>query len=213
MNPLNLLFPPKCVLCGKTLPPSSPHSEPCLKCLRDLPVLSEPMFEIGGVICLAPLKFGGQARAGILGLKFGNRLSSARYFSKLMARCLKQFGLTDFDAVTWIPVSRARERRRGYNQSELFAREISREINARPRRLLYKTRHTRPNSSLKTAGERRANVSGAFAMLPLRKIAGKDILLIDDVITSGSTVRECANILLANGAAKVVVLAAARAGH
>ena len=212
MNVLNLLFPPLCALCGKPLPPRSAYSSPCLECLRDLPVLSEPAFRTEtGIACLAPLRFGGQVRNGILGLKFRRRVSCAKYFARLMERCLARYGLSGFNAVTWVPVSRARERRRGYDQSELLAKEISKLINVRARRLLYRKRHTNPNSLLKTAGERRVNVSGAFGIAPFREIVNMNILLIDDVITSGSTAGECARVLLENGAANVTVLAAARA--
>ncbi|MCL2081600.1 MAG: ComF family protein [Oscillospiraceae bacterium] len=198
-------------MCGALLPVKGGAAVPCETCLRQLPLLKEPLINAApGIICLAPLKYTERVRSGIHGLKFHRRVISARYFARLMAECLKRYRLGGFDAVTWVPVSFARRRGRGYDQSELLAREIARLTGTKARGLILKVRNTRPNSRLKTEEERRLNVSGAFRLAPFAKSHGK-LLLIDDVVTTGSTIAECAGLLTAGGAGEIVVLAVASA--
>lgn len=212
MRLLNLLFPPKCAFCGEPLRLNADPSSPCVKCLKDLTVLHEPLFgAVPGVMCLAPLKYGGSVRAGVHGLKFRRRTAGVRYFARLMACCLERYDLKDFGAVTWVPVSAARLRTRSYDQSELLAREVARIISVKPRRLLFKPRSTKQNSTLKTEDERMENVRGAFALMPFARVP-ESVLLIDDVITTGSTAAECAALLREHGAGRIVVLALAQSG-
>jgi len=211
MNPLSIIFPPKCVLCGTILLAKEDRAEPCEACLSKLPILKEPRVEIvPGLVCLAPLKYTDNVRQGLHGLKFGRRVTGIKYFARLMVQCLKRYGISDFDAVTWVPVSLARERRRGYDQSELLAHEIAKLIGSKSCRMIYKVRNVKPNSSLKTEEERRANVTGAFRLVPFVNSHDK-LLLIDDVLTTGSTIAECSALLTANGTKEIVVLAVASA--
>jgi ComF family protein len=211
MTLINLIFPPKCVLCGTVLPLGSPCDEPCETCLKKLPILKEPQISIvPGLVCLAPLKYADNVRQGMHGLKFNRRIMSVKYFARLMVQCLKRYGISEFNAVTWVPVSLSRERKRGYDQSELLAREVAKLIGAKPRRLLLKTRNVKPNSSLKSEEERRANVAGAFRLAPFVKTFDK-VLLIDDVLTTGSTIAECSNLLIASGTKDITVLTVAYA--
>jgi ComF family protein len=211
MNILCLLFPPKCVLCGMVLPIRKSRAEPCEACLSKIPILREPLVNIvPGLVCLAPLKYTDVVRQGMHGLKFNKRISGIKYFAQLMAQCLKKYGIGDFDAVTWVPVSLARERTRGYDQSELLAGEIAKLIGVKPRRMIYKIRNVKPNSSLKTEEERRANVAGAFKLIPFVNPQNR-LLLIDDVFTTGSTIAECSSLLIAGGTKDITVLAVASA--
>lgn len=149
-------------------------------------------------------------RQGLHGLKFHSRVTGSRYFARLMVQCLRRYALTGFDAVTWVPVSRARERKRGYDQSELLAREVAKIIDVKPRRLIIKSKNTKPNSMLKSEEARRENVAGAFRLAPFAKIGDK-ILLVDDIITTGSTATACAEVLTLGGAKEIVVLTVAAA--
>ena len=120
---------------------------------------------------------------------------------------------TGFDAVTWAPVSALRRFCRGYDQSQLLARTVGKELDIPVQRLLKKQRHT-PAQSRLTTEERRANVLGAYRFAGKQSVAGKRILLIDDVFTTGATAEECARVLLTAGAKGVSCAAVAAApGH
>ena len=125
---------------------------------------------------------------------------------------LNRIGSDEFDVLTWVPVSRLRRLRRGYDQVELLARHLGRELDMVPVCTLKKIRHNRQQSRIADAAGRRANVLGAYRILDSGQIAGKKILLLDDILTTGSTAGECARMLRTAGAKEVhcAVLAAAR---
>ena len=107
--------------------------------------------------------------------------------------------LKKYDIIIIVPISRQRKKDRGYNQSELVAREISKiiKIPIVPQ-ILYKTKNTVPQSSLNKA-QREENAKGAYQVIHINKINGKRILLIDDIYTTGNTVNECAKVLIKKG--------------
>jgi len=115
------------------------------------------------------------------------------------------------NVVVPVPLHHARRRERGYNQSELISRKIARELNIKHEPgLLERTRQTQTQTMFDAEG-RKKNIAGAFAIREYFRdmIPGKNILLIDDVITTGSTVKECAKVLKENGAAEVYAVSAA----
>ena len=115
----------------------------------------------------------------------------------------------EFDIVVPVPMHRSKLRRRGYNQAELLARALGRRIGVRCAPSLLTTRVARKTQSLLGRGERRANVAGAFAAS--RRVAGQQVLLVDDVCTTGQTIRACADALLAAKAMRVCAVTVAKA--
>ena len=200
---LNLLFPPKCPFCGKV----AEQVGVCPRCEAALPWTcgdETTRQGPGGLCCAAPLWYEDLTRDGILRLKFGNSAGAAEPMGELLARCAAaEFG-GEFDTVTWVPVSGKRLRERGYDQAELLARAACRLWDTQPVRLLHKTVHTPAQSGIQDAAKRRANVLGTYALAPGAEIAGRKILLIDDVCTTGATLTECVRMLRDAGAAGVV---------
>jgi ComF family protein len=116
-----------------------------------------------------------------------------------------------FDLISWVPVSRQRKRERGYDQCFLLAKELGRILEQEPVELLRKEKNIQPQSRLKDAAERRANVMGVYCVPWPERVRGKRVLLVDDVVTTGSTLSECARALLMAGAEDVVCVTLARA--
>jgi ComF family protein len=114
-----------------------------------------------------------------------------------------------FDVIAAVPMSRTKERRRGYNQAELLARALSRRIGIRTDMTLLTRRSERPPQSTLARRERVTNVRGAFGASKSAK--GKSILVVDDICTTAATLRACAAALQKAGAARVCAVAVARA--
>ena len=206
---LNLFFPPKCPFCGRV----RYRTEICPDCQRDLPWTREAdslLDRSDGLRCCAPLWYEKMAREGVLRLKFRNCTGGAELLGGLIAECVAEHFPGEFDTVTWVPVSRQRLRKRGYDQAELLARAACRAWDTQPVRLLEKTVHTPAQSSRKDAAARRKNVKDAYEAVDGAQIAGHSILLVDDVCTTGATLLECIRVLKEAGAASVVCATLAR---
>ena len=205
-----LLFPPKCVLCGKLL--EKEESDLCRQCRAEAPAYpnhkSAPQFLDSFA---AVWYYEGNVRKSLLRYKFHNARSFAPAYGRFLAMKLLQTHPEGFDVLTWVPVSRCRKFRRGYDQVELIARAVGTELGMPPVRLLKKIRHNRPQSGISDAAQRRANVLGAYQMVPGQDISGKRILLLDDILTTGATAGEAARVLLTAGAKEVHCAAVAAA--
>ena len=206
---LDLLFPPKCPFCGQV----TEKPGICASCRRELPWTQgedEVRRGSGDFRCAAPLWYEGLAREGIHRLKFRGMTSAAGPLGEEIARSAAEHFSGAFDMVTWVPVSPKRLRQRGYDQARLLAQSACRLWGTQPLELLRKTVHNPAQSGLKEAAARRANVLGVYEAVSPEKIAGRRILVVDDVCTTGATLCECARVLREAGAADVVCAAAAR---
>ena len=205
---VNLLFPPKCPCCGKL------QSRPCICPACEGKLSRTAGKDIlrtgpGGLRCAAPLWYEGAGREALLRLKFQGMASAAEPLGEWLARCAAQEFGGEFDTVTWVPVSRRRLRGRGYDQARLLAQAACRLWGVKPVRLLKKTADNQPQSGLRDEAARRANVLGVYEAVSPEKIAGRRILLVDDICTTGATLTECIRVLKDAGAADVVCAAVA----
>ena len=207
---LNLLFPPKCPFCRRIL--DSPGV--CDTCRKELPWTEEHEAVREGTAslrCAAPLWYEGKVREAILRLKFYGAAATAETLGALMAQCAAEHLSGEFDLVTWVPVSRKRRWKRGYDQAELLARAVCRAWGVKPVALLRKTMNNPAQSGLKEDAARRANVLGVYEMRPGAEVSGRRVLLIDDVCTTGATLTECSKVLREAGADAVVCVCVAHA--
>ncbi len=143
-------------------------------------------------------------------LKYQHRFSAAEIFGEILFRYYKTLEL-DWSGFTIVPIPiyKARERRRGYNQALLLAKEFSQHTNLpMAENLLIKIKSTQPQTEIKSWDERKKNIKGVFSA---SKSAPKKIILIDDVSTSGATLKEASEILKSAGAKEIIGLVVARA--
>lgn len=209
---LDLLCPPKCPFCQKVL--DRPRDPVCPACRETLPWLPGARGERGVDFadgCFSPLAYRGAVPQAIHRYKFGGVRAYAAPFAALMARCLEERLPQMPHAVTWAPLSRRRLRERGYDQAGLLAGAVGRELALPLLPTLEKTRHTPPQSEQGDASARRANALGAYRLRPGLDAAGKSLLLVDDVVTSGATLGECCRLLRTGGAERVWCLTLAQA--
>lgn len=188
---------PLCLICGIPSKGGEGRNFICPECSRE-----KPAFDRARCLFL----YGGAVRDAILKLKYGSSPQVAGMFSG------RFFGNLDFDCdlIMPVPLHKRRIIKRGYNQSVLIAVEASRALK-KPldRRTLVRVRDTPPQSGL-SRGQRFENMKSAFGVSAPEKIRDRRILLVDDVITTGATVNECAKVLKRCGAARVDVFAIAR---
>jgi ComF family protein len=232
---LNLIFPPLCHQC-KTFIPNAGAVHLCSGCLAEAkPVVSpfcsccgEPFLTMGGsdhrcgpcqtkppqfVAARAACIFAGPVRELIHRFKYQHRSQLRRPLALLTAERLADFAAGfQADLLLPIPLHPKRLRERGFNQAVLLGELLSRQWRVPLCRTnLARIRWTEPQVTL-TASERAANVRGAFALQRPTAVTGQRVLLIDDVYTTGSTVKECARVLLREGkVAAVGVVTVARA--
>jgi ComF family protein len=139
----------------------------------------------------------GKAAEAVQSLKYGRKTSLIPWMAERVAAAPGSFGL-EYDVVVPVPIHWSRRAARGFNQAEELAKDLTFRID-----LLARVKRTRSQVGLSRA-ERLKNLSGAFEASP--KVGGLSVLLVDDVLTSGQTARECASALLRSGAKEVGVL-------
>jgi ComF family protein len=207
------LLPPYCDICGRPFDPQAKGGPLCADCRQHRSRLD---------IMRAVTVYDGAMREAIHRLKYARKRILARPLGALMADYLGDGGTPDgprrivpgeVEVVCPVPLHPARARERGFNQSELLAREICERVGlALDASLLRRVRDTAPQVSLDRR-DRAANVRGAFAAAAPDRIEGRRVLLVDDLATTGATLEECARVLRRAGAASVAALTLARAGR
>jgi len=193
----------RCPSCGIPLPNFADSSESlCLECVRCPPPYS------------GARSFGyysTELRQTIHELKFQGRRTLVRLLSPLLANVFfDSWQREDFDFLTNVPLHPSRRRERGFNQAELLSRALAEVVGLPERRALRRNALTQSQVGLSDA-QRLENVRNVFSCARIDQVAGKRILLIDDVMTTGATVASASRTLIEAGAEKVSVLTVARA--
>lgn len=210
-----LIFPNRCVVCNEICS----HRYFCNNC-------SEKLKPFNIKLCLkcgAPLKYctckyyfyyfdkvtsafpnEGPAQESFYRFKFYGAAYSADFFVKSMCNSIKNdFGDIKFDYITSVPMQYKKKIARGYNQSELIARKISKLLKIKYKNLLSQTGPSGVQHRLSSVSERFLNVKDIFKVKSPEHISGKTVLLIDDIMTTGATLSECARQLKLSGAEEV----------
>lgn len=231
---LSVLLPARCQVCGGDTSPDAPL---CADCIAQWPHLEAACPRCGdptplpadaspGDVCarcqLDPppyhlarsmARYEGVAASAIRALKFADRPGVARPLGGLLAGALHEGLLPGpWDALVAVPLTPAKLSRRGYNQAALLAHALAAHVHLPVVPALARRAGGRAQKD-QAAHRRRENVAAAFTPTPAAEaLKGASVLLVDDVLTTGSTLRACTEILLATGVDRVDVLTVARAG-
>lgn len=219
---LDLIFPPRCAACKEHSP-----SLICPSCTNELPVIDENICRFCGRPTInrvhqcrecrgrrlyfnwarSAWRYSGVGKEIIHAFKYENERRLATVLAATVLAKLPPEATIDM--VTWVPLHPAKQADRGYNQSELLGREIGRMTGIESLKILKRSRWTADQNKLEL-DKRKENVKDAFSLSTETLIRGKNVLLVDDVYTTGATVSECSRVLKRGGAAKVGALTLAR---
>lgn len=210
------LFPNRCAICGNIIEYDRDYCDECL-CAQKIkaPVCLKCGCEKSDCICkrnshkpeykavVAPYYYRNSIKRGIINCKMNDLPSLTKAQAEEIAKTVKTFyELIDFDCVTYIPMRKYDRKYRGFNQSELLAKEVAEICSLNMREMLIKKRRTK-SQKRQSAKNRYVNMYNAFDLAPNAVVDGKTILLIDDVKTTGATLSSAALTLKAYGAKEV----------
>lgn len=209
---LNLIFPPKCIFC-KDIMKLTCKTEICEKCYSKIPFILEPKIIFKSKYCdgfIACCKYKGIIKRAIKDYKYYNKSSYYRSLATVINRTLENMtNELKFDIIIGVPLHNKKLIQRGYNQSELIANHLSKLTGVLHKsNLIKRIRYTNSQSFLNKA-ERYVNIKDAFSITNSEEIEGKNILLVDDILTTGNTLNECSKTLKEFGANKVYAVVVA----
>ncbi len=223
---LDLVWPRFCLICGLDAPG---HPDICPACRAQLPpadpacrrcalLLPREVERCGHCIAAAPafdaaiaaFAYGPPIASLVQRFKFNRDLAAGRLLARLLAEQLVQRGAARPELLIPVPLNWRRRWQRGFNQSELLCRDLSRHFGGLPWSDALVRRRATPAQSALPAGKRRGNVRGAFSVRHLPP-GVRSVVLVDDVMTTGATLAECARVLKRAGVARVEVWVVARA--
>jgi len=207
---LDLLFPPRCAFCRRFVNAGSDLI--CADCRVRLPFTDKGGMQSGSYFstCIAPLYYEGNVRESLLRFKFHDASCYAEAYAELLADSILQNLSGRYDLISWVPLSKKRLKERGYDQAMLLALSTALRLDDVAVSTLRKVLDVEKQSTVGSEEKRRANIAGAYIAEDPELIADKRILLIDDIVTTGATLSECAATLKAAGAREVLCAAVAR---
>ena len=197
---IRLIEPPHCAACGRTLKsPLHPHCGECD---------GEGYFFDRAYACTL---YHGAMKELLHAYKFGNQKILKSFFVEIMMKFVREnLKPGDFDSIVAVPLDPNRRAERGFNQSEILSRSLAQGLEKPEQSSMLGRKKSPFTQSLLNKSERLANVKNCFFAKKQLAFAGKKILLVDDILTTGQTASECAHALKDAGAGSVTVLALAR---
>lgn len=186
---LNFIYPERCIFCDEVIDINNKECI-CNHCYADIDFIYDDKEPNLSVFC-----YNEKTRYSILRLKYNNRKQYAKIFAKMMYHKMAQLNISKYDYIIYVPMHNKKKKKRGYDQSELIAKELSKicciELENNN---LVRIKNTLPQSRV-SFEERKHNVKDAFLVKNPEKIKDKNILLIDDIYTTGNTINYCAKEL------------------
>ena len=219
---LDLFFPTFCVACKKPVAHQDNHI--CEECLQSIKISTEKcsicsgLLEAGKCIFCSERKvyidkniccfdYEGAIKNLMAGYKFRGHKRISKVFSTLFINSVVD--MPKADIITWVPMTKKKVWKRGYNQSQVLAKELGKQYRLKYLKLLDESKEALVQRELNIA-ERFFNILGRYTVLNKSRVLGKSIILIDDVFTTGATINECARVLKEAGAEKIFSITIAR---
>lgn len=208
---LNLLFPPRCVLCKRGV---EGEAEICSDCAAELQTHYQTRTgeQIAGCTqTMAALLYRGKVRRALVTCKYGQKMVIGRWGGGQIAACLlRRKSEWKPDLVTYVPTTLGHWWKRGFNLSKVFAREAAKQCGLPCVSTLHRKWFAKSQLKTHSAQGRRENAVRTYFPRKGCDLAGKRIILVDDILTSGATASACAMILRGMGAAEVFFVSLAR---
>lgn len=195
---IRILFPKICPVCGDAVERTEILCAECSKGYEPDP-MKMPVGNVCGhpAFCRALYRYRGTMRRALLSMKFAGQCGRAEGFGQLLGNMIRGEA---YDLIAYVPMDKDRERLRGYNQAQLLARHCGEMHGIPVKPVLYKTRRTGVQHDQQGGSARAANARDAYGAVPLN---GARVLLCDDIVTSGTTLRNCVKALAQAGASEV----------
>ena len=195
----NAFFPVRCPYCDKVIY----HEQyACEECKSEMPELPITNYIEGGYRCTSPFLYKEKFAEAVKAFKFSNRAQYAKQLAFAVVTALNYTNKLEYDYVTCVPMYPEQKAERGYNQAELLAKECAKLLGIKYIDALEQFKQNKPQHTLK-GSERRKNVKGVYRAINKDKLKGKKILLVDDIITTGNTLAECAKMLKKSGCEEI----------
>ena len=205
-----IIFPPFCPVCRKIVDERGDICPECIKKLLYVGFYPEPIEPIEKVMRIT--KYRGGTRDLLRKLKFDNSLSTLPTLKKILDSVSTDVQVTNFlknvDVAVFVPLHEERLRERGYNQTELIFADWLKALNIPAENILVRNKKT-PHLFDLSPAERRETLHDAFSTVDGANVKGKNVLILDDIYTTGATASECAKVLKKIGATHIYMLALA----
>ena len=196
ISKLEFIKESKCKICGRKIDTNIDKLIKCRNCLKTPHYFTKTV---------APLVYNKAIKKVIYDFKYNNKPYMYKLFGELMVKSIIDNDLEHIDIIVSVPLHKYRQRKRGFNQSHLLGKYISKKLEIPiDKENLIRITKTQEQNKIKRS-ERIRNVEGVFAIIKKDIFIQKRVLLIDDIYTTGSTVDECSKLLLDNGAKEVFV--------
>ncbi|MGN1043427.1 MAG: ComF family protein [Acutalibacteraceae bacterium] len=201
----NFMFPGRCALCEDIVSEDKLICSSCDKILtfefsrKQIGIVNNKKIN-----CIAPFTYSGKIRDAIIRFKFCGKVGNCKFFSSTMVKAFKNYP-EKVDFIVPVPISLKRKMQRKYNQCEILTEEISKILDIPYQNVLLKIVDNPAQHDIASV-YKSENVKNVYKVNTNFEIKGKKILLIDDVCTTGNTLRECSKTLLSSGAESVLCL-------
>lgn len=186
-------YPERCPYCERLI---KSGAIACKRCQEKINALQKPIIRgAHGYRCVSSFFYGGSVRRMILRVKYHERIQFLSQVAVILEKDIRAvYPDADFDIITFVPMHKTDLGERGYNQSEILAKHLAKRMQIPCAETLLKIKHTKKQQKC-TYHERKNNLRGAFKPADKSMIEGRNILIIDDIITTGSTLYECCKTL------------------
>lgn len=203
---LSLIFPNRCLMCDEIIDMDSYVCDECMEKFSSQSIVRYiPYFKNDeSVECISPFLYENHVRKAIWNFKFYGQKALGKFFAKaIYDKLVSTYSLDDMDFIAYVPMTEKSLNKRGYNQSKCLAEELSKLMNVPVSDAIVKCRETFVQHEL-DAESRAKNILNAFCLSDKSDVKNKNFILCDDIITTGSTLRECAKTLKSGGAKNII---------